>query len=114
MTMTAERHAVTVEHLRRLATIDKTSLFADAGTLIDTEEGVLHVPFRVVADALSGDSKLRSCRLLYDRSEFADDGVITGKTPKTVDGSDLDAALIVIADGLNDHDPDTTPKEQDR
>jgi hypothetical protein len=42
--------------------------------------------------------------------EFADDGVITGKAPKTVDGSDLDAALIVIADGLND--PDTTPKEQ--
>lgn len=32
--MTATRALVTVEHLRRLATVDKSSLFADAGTLI--------------------------------------------------------------------------------
>ena len=112
--MTAERHDVTVAHLRRLATVDKSSLFAGAGTLIDTEEGVLQVPFRVVADALDGSSKLTSCRLLYDRTEFADDGVIVGAKPRTADGSDLGARLAVIAAGLNEHDPDTSTKEQDQ
>ena len=46
-------HHVTAEHLRRLATVDKSSMFRDAGTLIDTEEGVTQVPFRVVEATLT-------------------------------------------------------------
>lgn len=102
---TETRHRVTADHLRRLATVDKRSLFADATALIDTEDGITQVPFRVVADVLDGNSRLRSCRLLYDRSQFIEDGVIAGAHPKTVDGGSLDARLAVLADGIND-DPE--------
>ena len=95
-------HHVTAEHLRRLATVDKSSMFRDAGTLIDTEEGVTQVPFRVVEATLDGRTKLTHCRLLYDRSQFIEDGVVAGARPKTIDGSDLDVKLAVIAAGLND------------
>lgn len=95
------KHRVTVEHLRRLATVDKRSLFADATTLIDTEDGVLQVPFRVVEAALDGRSKLACCRLLYDRSQFIEDGVIAGARPRAVDGGDFEVRLGVIADGVN-------------
>jgi len=96
------RGVVTVEHLRRLATVDKSSLFADATALIETEEGITRVPFRDVVAALEGRSKLACCRLLYDRSQFIDDGIVMGANPKTIDGSDLTARLAVIADGLNE------------
>lgn len=96
------KHPVTIEHLRHLATTRRNSLFADCGTLVDTEDGIIAVPFRVVSAALTGTSKLASCRLLYDRSTFIDDGVIIGAQPKTVDGSDLNARLAAIADGIND------------
>ena len=99
---TTTRHRVTADHLRRLATVDKRSLFADATTLIDTEDGVLQVPFRVVEAALDGRSKLTSCRLLYDRSQFIEDGVRVGTRPRTVDGSDLDVRLGILADGINE------------
>ena len=59
-----DSHQVTVEHLRRLATIDRTSLLRDADTLIDSDEGIIAVPFGVVADALNGQSRLTLCRLL--------------------------------------------------
>ena len=108
---TETRHRVSADHLRRLATVDRRSLFADATTLIDTEDGVLQVPFRVVEAALDGRSKLTSCRLLYDRSQFIEDGVIAGKRPRTVDGGDLGARLGVIADGIND-DPDLKENER--
>lgn len=100
------KHPVTVEHLRHLATTCRNSLFADCGTLVDTEDGIITVPFRVVTAALSGESKLASCRLLYDRSMFIEDGIITGPRPKTVDGSDLDARLAIIAAGINDQQGD--------
>jgi hypothetical protein len=101
MTATGDRHHVTVDDLRRLATVNRDSLFRDAGTLIDTEEGILAVPFRVVSDALIGQSRLQVCRLLYSRIQFIDDGVLTGAKPRTIDGSDLDVRLAVIADGIN-------------
>jgi len=104
-------HAVTIQHLRRLATTDKASLFADCGTLIDTEDGILAVPFRVVADALNGNSKLKSCRLLYDRTTFTEDGVVIGAEPVAADGSDLDERLAVIAAGINGNEPAATMTE---
>ena len=102
-------HPVTAEHLRRLATVDKGSMFRDAGTLIDTEEGVTQVPFRVVEATLSGQTTLAHCRLLYDRRQFIEDGVVAGARPKTIDGSDLDAKLAMIAACLND-DPEEAAK----
>lgn len=96
------KHLVTVDQLRRLATVDRSSMFRDAGTLIDTEDGIMQVPMTVPQAVLDGRSKLTYCRLLYDRTQFIEDSVITGKTPKTVDGGDLDARLSVIADGIND------------
>ena len=104
-------HPVTAEHLRRLATVDKSSMFRDAGTLIDTEEGVTQVPFRVVEATLDGQTTLAYCRLLYDRRQFIEDGVVAGARPRTVDGSDLDARLGVLADGIND-DPDLKENER--
>lgn len=99
------KHLVTVDHLRRLATVDRSSLFRDASALIDTDEGIMQVPASVPQAVLAGRSNLTSCRLLYDRTLFIEDGVVIGKTPKTVDGGDLDARLAVIADGINDAEP---------
>lgn len=98
----APGHVVTVEHLRRLATVDKRSLFADATALIETEDGISRVPLRVVVAALEGRSKLACCRLLYDRSQFIEDGIVTAANPKTIDRTDLSARLAVIAQGLNE------------
>ena len=109
---TTTRHRVTADHLRRLATVDKRSLFADATTLIDTEDGVLQVPFRVVEAALDGRSKLACCRLLYDRSQLIEDGVLAGTRPRTVDGGDLGVRLGVIANGINDDTPDLKENER--
>lgn len=95
-------HAVTAEHLRRLATIDKSSLFAGADTLIDCDEGIIAVPFRVVEETLNGRTRLTRCRLLYSRSQFTEDGITAGKEPRTIDGSDLDARLAEIAEGVNE------------
>jgi hypothetical protein len=113
-TETRARHRVTVEDLRHLATIDKRSLFADADTLIDTEDGITQVPFRVVEAVLDGRSKLASCRLLYHRSQFIEDGVITGASPKAADGHDLDARLTVLADGINEERDTTDTTEENR
>src|SRR5262245_42206238 len=98
------KHTVTAEHLRRLATVDKRSLFAGATTLIDTEEGVIQVPWCVVAKTLEGRTKLACCRLLYDRSQFIEDGVIIGASPRTLDGRDLDGWLAELATGINEDD----------
>ncbi len=97
----ADRHEVTTAHLLRLATVDKRSLFRNATALVDTEDGIMQVPWHVVIAALEGRSKLRRCALLYMRDTFADDGIIAGATPKTADGSDLAARLAGIAAGLN-------------
>ena len=103
--MSDVRHRVTTRDLRRLATIDRSSMFRDATTLIDTEYGIMQVPMSVPQAVLDGRSKLAYCRLLYDRTQFIEDGVIIGKTPKTVDGGDVEARLSVIADGINDAEP---------
>jgi hypothetical protein len=42
--MTAVRHQVTAEDLRRLATVDPGSLFRDADSLADTNEGISITP----------------------------------------------------------------------
>jgi hypothetical protein len=91
-------HLVTVEHLRRLATVDRHSLLAGAAALIDTGDEISRVPFGVVTAALEGRTRLTCCRLLYTRGQFLDDGVAIGATPKTTDGSDLDARLAAMAD----------------
>lgn len=102
---------VTTDHLRRLATVDKRSLFASATALIDSDEGIIQVPFRVVAETLAGRTKLTYCRLLYTREQFIEDGVIVGVKPRLIDGGDLDARLAVIADGLNEAITDEPAKE---
>jgi len=94
-------HTVTPEHLRRLATVDKSSLFAGADTLIDSDEGIIAVPFRVVEEALNGRTRLRLCRLLYSRSQFIEDGIVVGREPRALAG-DLEERLAVIAEGLNE------------
>jgi hypothetical protein len=110
--MTGIRHEVTAADLRALATTDRRSLLRDADTLIDCDEGIIRVPFRVVEETLAGRGRLTLCRLLYAREWFIDDGVLIGKTPRTTDGSSLDERLAVIADGLNapvsqeNHGPD--------
>jgi hypothetical protein len=93
---------VTVEALRALATVDRKSLFRDATALVDCDEGVIAVPWKTVSAVLAGETRFTRFRLLYDRSTFAEDGVITGRAPRTIDRSDLDARLAVIADGIND------------
>jgi hypothetical protein len=104
---------VTADHLRRLATVDRHSLFRDADTLIDSDEGVIAVPFKVVTDALAGNSRLKSCRLLYSRTCFIEDGIVIGGKPKTVDSSDdLDERLAEIAAGLNSPVAEWLPGEQ--
>lgn len=100
-TSTSE-HLVTVDHLRRLATVDRHSLFAGATALIDAGDEISRVPFGVVTAALEGRTTLTCCRLLYTRGQFLDDGVAIGATPKTTDGTDLDARLAAIAGGLNE------------
>lgn len=95
-------HTVTAEHLRRLATVDKSSLFSGADTLIDSGEGIIAAPFKVVAETLNGSTKLTLCRLLYSRSQFIEDGIAVGGYPCTIDGRDLDRLLAVIAAGLNE------------
>lgn len=96
------QHLVTVEHLRMLATLDRNSLFADAAALIDAGDEIIRVSFSVVTAALEGRTRLPCCRLLYARGQFIDDGVVTGATPKTTDGSDLGTRLAAIAAGLNE------------
>lgn len=95
-------HVVTAGDLRRLATLDEASLFRDADTLIDCGEGVIRVPLKVVEETLSGRTKFTSCRLLYSRGQFGDDGVVVGKKPRTSNGCDLDARLADLAAGIND------------
>ena len=99
--MTGIRHEVTAADLRAPATTDRRSLLRDAGTLIDCDEGIIRVPFRVVEETLGGRGRLTLRRLLYAREWFIDDGVLIGKTPRTADGGSLDERLAVIADGLN-------------
>lgn len=99
--MTDIRHEVTAEDLRALAAIDRRSLFRDADTLIDSDEGIIRVPFRVVEETLAGRGRLTLCRLLYAREHFIEDGIVIGKTLRTIDGSSLDERLTVIAIGLN-------------
>ncbi len=100
-------YLVTAGQLRRLATIDRRSLLADADALIDAGDGIITVPFSVVTAALEGRARLACCRLLYARGQFLDDGVITGATPRTTDGTDLDTRLAAIANGLNEILADT-------
>lgn len=96
------RHDVTLEDLRDLATDDSRSLFRDATALIDSDQGILRVPLRVVEETLAGRSRLKTCRLLYLRGMFIDDGILAGRTPRTVDGRSLDERLADLAQGLND------------
>ena len=42
------RHLVTIDHLRRLAMVNRSSLFADAMALIDTGDEITRVPFSEV------------------------------------------------------------------
>jgi hypothetical protein len=95
-------HLVTAEHLKRLATVDRKSLFAAADALIDAGDEITRVPFSIVTAALEGRTKLACCRLLYARGQFLDDGVVIGATPRTTDGTDLGTRLTAIADGLNE------------
>jgi hypothetical protein len=95
-------HLVTADNLRRLATVDRKSLFAGADALIDAGDEITRVPFSVVTAALEGRSSLACCRLLYARGQFLDDGVVIGATPRTADGTDLGARLAAIAGGLNE------------
>jgi hypothetical protein len=88
--------------LLRLATIDRSSLFAGADTLIDSDEGIIAVPFRVVEETLNNRTRLNLCRLLYSRSQFIEDGIAVGRTPRTIDGRDLGGRLAEIANGLNE------------
>lgn len=102
MAARAVRHEVTPDDLRTLATVDTRSLFRDATALIDSDEGIIQVPLRVVEAALAGQSRLQTCRLLYTRSQFQDDGIITGKVPRTMDpGRSLDERLADITEGIN-------------
>jgi hypothetical protein len=98
--------AVTVEHLRRLATVDPRSLFRDADTLVDSDEGITIVPFRLVTEALEGRGGFVH-RLLYHRSALAENGIQAGAHPRTLDGSDLDERLAGIAAGINEALADT-------
>lgn len=98
----ATPHKVAAEDLRRLATIDKHSLFRDATALVDTEDGIEQVTWNVVAAVLEGKSTLRYCRLLYSREQFTEDGVITGAKPRSADKNiSLDERLTSIASGIN-------------
>lgn len=54
-------HLVTADHLRRLATVDRRSLFAGADALIDAGDEIIRVPFSVVAAALEGRTRLACC-----------------------------------------------------
>lgn len=92
---------VTVEHLRRLATVDPKSLFRDADTLVLSEEGITIVPFRVVSETLAGQAAFVR-RLLLHRSELRESGVQVGRRPKRFDGGNLDDRLAEIAAGLNE------------
>jgi hypothetical protein len=105
------RTTVTAGDLRRLATVDSKSLFRDADTLVLSEEGITIVPFKFVADALSGHNKFVH-RLLLSRSELADSGIEAGAKPKTFDGSDLDARFADIAAVLNEAIAETTESEK--
>ena len=92
---------VTAEHLRRLATVDRESMFRDADTLVLSDEGVTLVPFRVVSETLAGRTKFVH-RLLFSRSELRESGVEVGTRPRTMDGSDLDVRLAELAVELNE------------
>ena len=105
------RTTVTAEDLRRLATVDRTSLFREADTLVLSEEGITIVPFTLVSDSLSGRSRFVH-RLLFSRTEFADAGIQAGPHPKTFDGSDLDVRLARIAAELNEAIAETTESEK--
>jgi hypothetical protein len=92
---------VTADHLRRLATVDPDSMFRDADTLVLSDEGLTLVPFRVVSETLAGRTRFVH-RLLCTRGELAEMGVVAGRRPRTMDGSDLDARLVVLAAELNE------------
>lgn len=102
---------VTVEHLRWLATVDPQSMFRDADTLVLSDEGLTLVPFRVVSETLAGRTRFVH-RLLFTRSELRENGVVVGRHPRTMDGTDLDARLTVLAAELNDALTDTEPAEE--
>ena len=110
----SETPTVTVEHLRRLATVDPDSMFRDADTLVLSDDGLTLVPFRVVSETLAGRTRFVH-RLLFTRSDLTEGGVVVGRHPRTMDGGDLDALLAVLAAELNDALADTDPaKEQKR
>jgi hypothetical protein len=92
---------VTAEDLRRLITVEPRSLFRDADTLVVSDDGVVTVPFRVVSATLSGETRFVH-RVLTTRAELAEVGVVSGRHPRTNDGSDLDERLAELARGLTD------------
>jgi len=92
---------VTAEHLRRLATVDPKSMFRDADTLVLSDEGLTLVPFRVVSETLAGRTRFVH-RLLCTRGELTEMGIVVGRRPRTMDGSDLDARLAELAAELNE------------
>lgn len=101
------RHVVTADDLRHLATRDSRSLFRDASVLVDCDEGITTLPPQIVADTILGKkSKLTFLRVLYYRSQFADDGIRCGKSPRRIDGGDLDEQLEEIAAALNERSTD--------
>ena len=99
--MTDIRHEVTAQDLRALAVTDRTSLLRDADTLVDSDEGIILSRSEWSRKPLAGRGRLTLCRLLYTRERFVEDGILIGKTPRTIDGSSLDERLADIAAGLN-------------
>lgn len=95
-------HSVTIEDLRRFAAVDQRSLFRDCASLIDCEGGIIAVRSHVVSGTLDGKTRYEWFPLLYSRETFIEDGIIIGKAPRTIGGSDLDAKLAEIAAGLNE------------
>jgi hypothetical protein len=88
--------AVSAGHLRRLATVDRSSLFRDADTLVLSTEGITRVPLAAVVAALEGRSSF-VLRVLYTRGQFADDGIVPGKAPRAIGPVSLDERLEDIA-----------------